>query len=714
MSDKNIKMFGCIIEAKALNIVLRDKSVAFFTKNAISEKHFTLYKEHYKYIMEHHSKYNTVPTMEMVRNRFSNEPLEWLEVDEPEEFIVSGLEEARLFREVQSGMQEAVLLMQSEKTDEAVALMAKLSQTYHKEKQTKCVDLIDDAKLRYDSYVERAESPSNYFVTTGLDELDRIIGGWDRKNDTVVVCARPGVGKCLEKGTLVLMCDGTRKPVERISVGDKVQSLNGANTVVGTHNGFTEGYKIIPAIGKPFTITKDHILTLCKNEKYIDISIEDYMRMSREDKLECFLKIVAVDYPTQQFCIAPYAVGTWCGNSLGAKSNTEYSVNTVEEVLYAQHIPHIYLTGDKRQRLELLGGIVDTRGELIERGIRLTVADRKELVDDIEQLCRGLGFATQTKLAEYKGEAYRDIYIYGNIMQIPSLARFNMDKEAAYPDSSLLRFEVQPVGQVEYYGFACDGDNRFLLGDNIITHNSWLTIYFALQAAKAGLRVGYYSGEMETDLVGYRMDTFNSNFSNGALTHGNDNVKEAYKEYIDGIGSTIKGHLFCATPDTFGGDVTVSKIRAFIERYDLQMVCIDQLSLMSDERGARDNRIQYSNLSKDLRTLQRTTKIPFIIAVQQNREDVEEKGVGVQNIAESDRIGQDATTVLFIERKNGNIQITVGKARNANTGDKLLYDWDINTGNLTYLPSEKDAVGGVDEKELREEYNDKKRSDSVF
>ena len=38
-----------------------------------------------------------------------------------------------------------------------------------------------------------------------------------------------------------------------------------------------------------------------------------------------------------------------------------------------------------------------------------------------------------------------------------------------------------------------------------------------------------------------------------------------------------------------------------------------------------------------------------------NREDTSENGPSTKNIAESDRIGQDATTVLFIDRKNDNV-----------------------------------------------------------
>lgn len=242
---------------------------------------------------------------------------------------------------------------------------------------------------------------------------------------------------------------------------------------------------------------------------------------------------------------------------------------------------------------------------------------------------------------------------------------------------------------------------------------SWWLIYFALAAARQGLRVGFYSGEMETDLVGYRLDTFLGNVANGSLTHGNNNIMMQYKDYVDSLSQVVPGHIFCITPDMIDGSATVSKLRAFIEKYDLEMLCIDQFSLLEDERKGRTPREQMSNLSKDLRTLQRLKKIPILAASQLNREESED-GPSTRNISESDRIGQDATTVIFIERKDGNVILTVGKARNARTGDKLTYAWNINMGVLHYIPTEKDARKGKGSEELIQQYNDMDKSSNVF
>ena len=144
------------------------------------------------------------------------------------------------------------------------------------------------------------------------------------------------------------------------------------------------------------------------------------------------------------------------------------------------------------------------------------------------------------------------------------------------------------------------------------------------------------------------------------------------------------------------------------------MLCVDQFSLLDDERGAKTPREQYINLSKDLRALQRLKKIPILSAVQLNRfDDRDGQSPTTKNIAESDRIGQDSTTVLIVERKNDNLILTIDKSRNAKSGDKLTYFWNTNMGILNYIPSEADALQG-NSGASQDDYDDSMKSDTVF
>ena len=234
---------------------------------------------------------------------------------------------------------------------------------------------------------------------------------------------------------------------------------------------------------------------------------------------------------------------------------------------------------------------------------------------------------------------------------------------------------------------------------------SWVLLRTAIAAAKQGLRVGLYSGEMTELKVGYRADTLISHISNRHIMRGNIEVQNAYKLHIDNLGDTISGELWVTTPSMIGNTATVTDLRAFIDKFHLDILCIDQHSLMEDERNAKDPVTRASNISRDLKNLQVMKKIPIISVSQQNREAVEENGIiDVSHIAMSDRIGQDSTCVLFLEQKENILTIHVAKARDATAGSKLKYAIDLDKGVFDFLPIDNDALGGSKCEDLEKEY----------
>ena len=345
-----------MIELQCLNYLFIKNSLQFIILNGIDESYFTTYREHFIFIRDFYNKYNQLPSKETFQSKFDGK-FEWINVTDPESFLLDKLKEEKLYRDVVSSYKELAELIKAQKTNVAIERMASIAQQFLKQKQTNAIDLIENANVRLENYIDRVNNPEKATVTTGLKELDDILGGWDLTNETAVIAARTGVGK------------------------------------------------------------------------------------------------------------------------------------------------------------------------------------------------------------------------------------------------------------------------------------SWWLIYFALAAAKKGLRVGFYSGEMDTDLVGYRLDTLNGNIANGSLTHGNDNVKLQYENYIETLNKVVPGHIICVTPQDLDGSATVSKLRAFIEKYNLQMLFVDQYSLLEDEKRGRTPREQMANLSKDLRSLQRLKKIPIIAAAQLNREEIGEDGPTTKNIS---------------------------------------------------------------------------------
>ena len=148
------------------------------------------------------------------------------------------------------------------------------------------------------------------------------------------------------------------------------------------------------------------------------------------------------------------------------------------------------------------------------------------------------------------------------------------------------------------------------------------------------------------------------------------------------------------------GPAGVASLKAFIQKEKLDILFIDQYSLLEDDRKAKNPVERASNISRDVKNLQVMEKIPIIAISQQNR-TVNENGVDTTQIAQSDRIGQDATCVIFIERKDDLMKLTLVKSRDSENGKVLNYNINFNTGMFTYIPSENDNSS----KELETRYS---------
>ena len=224
------------------------------------------------------------------------------------------------------------------------------------------------------------------------------------------------------------------------------------------------------------------------------------------------------------------------------------------------------------------------------------------------------------------------------------------------------------------------------------TGKSWWMDLFLCNAAKAGLTVALYSGEMSESQVGYRIDTFLSNISNFKISKGYSDVFDDYQEHIKNVQS-LQGKFLVCTPKTLGGVATVPKLKAFCERYKVDILGVDQYSLLKDARGNKGRNERYEAISEDLKALQIELGIPVLVNAQLNRgaTSAEVSEPGTEHLAGSDRISQDSSIILAITRKPQNkIVLSLTKVREGETGGKLTYQWDIDKGQFDYIAEEHD------------------------
>lgn len=237
------------------------------------------------------------------------------------------------------------------------------------------------------------------------------------------------------------------------------------------------------------------------------------------------------------------------------------------------------------------------------------------------------------------------------------------------------------------------GEEFFVIVARTNQGKSWVLEKMCTHVWQTGFNVGYISPEMGADSIGYRFDTLYSHISNKDLVWGKDGIDEdMYSGYIDQL-ATNDAKFIVSTPDDFDRRITVSKLRNWIKQYKLDLVAIDGITYMSDERYKRgDNKTTtLTNISEDLMGLSMEMGVPILAVVQANRSGVVEKGSDgtpeLESIRDSDGISHNASKVLSINQKElGILTMTVKKQRNGIVGTKLTYNWDINLGEFQYVP----------------------------
>lgn len=262
------------------------------------------------------------------------------------------------------------------------------------------------------------------------------------------------------------------------------------------------------------------------------------------------------------------------------------------------------------------------------------------------------------------------------------------------------------------------GEEFFVIVARTNQGKSWVLEKMCTHVWQIGFNVGYVSPEMGPSSIGYRFDTLHSHYSNSGLMWGKDDVDPAkYERYIEEL-SSKDNKFIVSTPADFDKKITVSKIRNWVRQHKLDLVAIDGITYMSDERYKRgDNKTtSLTNISEDLMELSVELGVPILVVVQANRSGVVEKGTTdtpeLESIRDSDGIAHNASKILSIHQKeHGVLTMTVKKQRFGAVGGKLTYNWDINVGDFQFIPSFDDAedreVTEHKVNEVKKQYNDK-------
>lgn len=226
---------------------------------------------------------------------------------------------------------------------------------------------------------------------------------------------------------------------------------------------------------------------------------------------------------------------------------------------------------------------------------------------------------------------------------------------------------------------------------------SWVCTKMMESAQKNGFPVLYYSPEMQSSYIGTRFDTWRAHFQNSQLYQGK--YTPQYIEYIENLSKESTSAFVLEDKDIAGGVVNVRAIENIVKKHKIKLVIVDGLSYMDDIYTSRSDSEKYKNLCLGLFRISKKYSCAVAIAMQANRETKEnkdDKGLpfpSLENVESSDHPGRIATQAFALRQifDKHVLDIRLEKSRIANNQKPVLsYAWDVNTGNMQFLPGGDD------------------------
>lgn len=222
-----------------------------------------------------------------------------------------------------------------------------------------------------------------------------------------------------------------------------------------------------------------------------------------------------------------------------------------------------------------------------------------------------------------------------------------------------------------------------------------LTI-FADHAFRSGLKSLFITNEMSIDQILQRFDAVHfklpyREFRAGLLP---DALEQRYFEGLEKMAKAEQENRLVVVSDVSG----VSSIGAKIDQYKPDVVFIDGLYLLSDDRAASSKWESITNISRDIKKLARKKNIPIVATTQFNRaaDSISMDKVTLSNLGFSDSIGQDADVVLGLFRTkdmemNNELAVRMLKVREGEPNDFTLL-WDLRNMRFTVLDTNNDRT----------------------
>jgi len=529
------------------------------------------------------------------------------------------------------------------------------------------------------------------------------------ETEFVTIAGRPGDGKCLGRGTKVIMHDGSMKNVEDVREGDLLMGPNSLpRKVLSTTSGRAMMYWVRQNRGIDYRVNENHVLSLkrSKNEwskkhgEIQNVPVKDILNKKKGcSPIRWKGYKVPIELPEKEVKLEPYFLGLWLGdgsrttpgittpdfevteylqdyaNRRGDQLHVHKMVHSITRrrgyvlgktirgllrkygVLNDKHIPSEYLQNSRKVRMELLAGLIDSDGSKTHNGIEISMV-KPVLIRQIKWLADSLGFRAsfhRPRTVKCQTGATATVYrtvIHGDFAECPIRVKRKIPTNIySRVDKTMTGISIEPDKVDEYFGFELDGDGLFLLEDMTVTHNSSFLRFEAYQAVIKGIPVLLFN--MENDPMEYARHFI-------ALHTGIDSARlknptvltfdelSRVKQAGEELSSLPLKLITLASPSVHH----IARVaRRQIAEDKAKLVMVDYLQLI---RNGLENRVaDISETTAILRGLALQMHTPVIAAAQLSRE-IERRGISAEpqlaDLRDSGSIEQDSTIVSFIRQ----------------------------------------------------------------
>lgn len=686
----------------------------------------------FRYIVDFYAKYTKVPSLEIVEEEFPELKLSYAK--EPADYYVDKMTENYV------RAQGARLLMNGAK----ILVMKPLEGLA--ELQAGIADLtVDVVPTRDDSIAGTIDvRKERYLRLKNVGGMDGHPTPWGVLNeatmglhagDFVAIVSRPGVGKEQPLDSLLYGPQGPYR-MREARVGSAIFGKDGkVYSVTGVYpQGRKMSYRVTFSDGSSTECGIDHLWTVRhrRKDEFVTMTLRQLLdtRLTDGDHAKWVLPMAQpAEFNKRDLPIDPYVLG--CLIADGSLRGTVKFCNSEEDVVakfiakmpksatvgkvikgreypvrnlyreldtlglrgkksFEKFIPESYKYSSITDRIDILQGLFDCDGYTTKHGTHQYSTASRKLAEDVRLLIESLGgtarLTEKQSKYRYKGELKEGQIAYMLTIVLPDGIECYSSKkhaERSIKEGRLKPYRnivsIEEAGMKEMQCIMVDAPDHLYLTDHfVVTHNTFMLTILAEYLCSAKLKVLFVSNEMSNGQIMQRFDAVHFKLPYKELRAGL--LPDALeKRYFEGLAKMKSEVQMDVTQDVKG----ILSVANKIDLYRPDIVLIDGMYLLSDDGRSTSRWESISNISRGLKKLAQSKKIPVIATTQFNRaaDEVKMDKVTLSNLGFSDSIGQDADVVLGLFRTrdmemNNEMRVRMLKIREGEPKDFTLH-WDL-------------------------------------